>query len=46
MNMACPGRRVRWRSGERLAHELAERAADPGLTSDLTALAGQTLAEL
>lgn len=40
------GRRTRWLSGERLAHELAERAADPGLTSDLRAIAGQTLDEL
>jgi prevent-host-death family protein len=40
------GRRARWLSGERLAHELAERAADPGLTDDLALLAGQTLDDL
>lgn len=40
------GRRARWLSGERLGHELAERSADPGLTNDLSELAGQTLGEL
>ncbi len=40
------GRRARWLSGERLAHELTERAADPGLSAELAALAGQTLDEL
>jgi prevent-host-death family protein len=40
------GSRARWLSGERLARELAERAADPGLRDKLTALAGQTLDEL
>ena len=40
------GRRIRWLSGEQLAQELAERAADPGLSDDLSALAGQTLDEL
>jgi len=40
------GRRARWLSGERLAHELTERAADPGLSAELAALAGQTLHEL
>lgn len=40
------GRRTRWLSGPRLARELTDRAADPGLTSDLSALAGQTLDDL
>lgn len=40
------GRRTRWLSGPRLAHELAERAADPGLRDDLSTLAGQTLDEV
>ncbi len=40
------GRRVRWLSGDRLAQELGERAADPGLTDDLAVLAGQTLDDL
>lgn len=40
------GRRTRWLSGERVARELAERAADPGLRDDLAALPGQTLEEL
>lgn len=40
------GRRARWLSGEHLAHELAERSADPALREELAALAGQTLDEL
>jgi hypothetical protein len=32
-------------SGGRLAHELAERAADPALGVELAALAGQTIEE-
>lgn len=40
------GRRTRWLSGELVARELAERAADTGLKNDLAALAGQTLEEL
>ncbi len=40
------GRRARWLSGERMGRELAERAADPELSSDLSELAGQTLDEL
>lgn len=40
------GRRARWLSGERLAHELIERSADPALREELAALAGHTLDEL
>jgi prevent-host-death family protein len=35
--------RTRWLSGPRLRDELADRAADPGLTDELADLAGQTL---
>ena len=38
--------RTRWLSGATLRSELHERAADPGLRSDLDELAGQTLADL
>ena len=38
--------RTRWLSGERLGRELVGRAADPGLSGDLSSLAGQTLDEL
>lgn len=37
------GRRSRWLSGPLLREELAERAADPGLTEELDRLAGQKL---
>lgn len=40
------GRRTRWLSGERLTHELIERAADPSLSEELKVLAAQTLDEL
>ena len=40
------GRRARWLSGEHLRGQLRGRAADPGLTEDLDALAGQRLDEL
>jgi len=40
------GQRTRWLSGGRLTRELETRAADPGLTGDLAALAGQTLDDL
>lgn len=40
------GRRARWLSGPRLHGQLADRAADPALQSELDALAGQTLDEL
>jgi len=40
------GRRARWLSGATLAHELAERAADPELVTELDALVGQTLDDL
>lgn len=40
------GRRARWLSGERLSRELDERAADPGLTDDLSTLSGQALEDL
>jgi len=39
-------RRVPWLAGSGLRDQLAHRAADPGLTHDLTELAGQTLDEL
>jgi prevent-host-death family protein len=40
------GQRTRWLSGEALRRELAGRAADPDLATDLAGLAGQTLDEL
>jgi prevent-host-death family protein len=40
------GRRARWLSGERLERELSERAADPALSGELAALAGQTIDDL
>lgn len=40
------GRRARWLSGERIANELVERAADSELSGELDALAGQTLEDL
>ncbi len=40
------GRRARWLAGGTLAEQLQTRSADPGLTADLDALAGQTLADL
>jgi prevent-host-death family protein len=40
------GTRARWLSGDLLGRELADRAADPALTTDLDLLAGQTLDEL
>jgi prevent-host-death family protein len=39
-------RRVTWLSGTQLRDQLERRAADPGLSSDLELLAGQTLDEL
>jgi len=39
-------RRVPWLSGTQLREQLEQRAADPGLSTDLEALAGQTLDEL
>lgn len=38
--------RSRWLSGSHLRNQLAERAADPGLSSLLDEIAGQTLDEL
>ena len=40
------GRRAPWLSGSHLHDRLEHRAADPGLSRDLEALAGQTLGEL
>lgn len=40
------GQRIRWLSGDQLREQLAERAADPGLRTELAELAGQTLDEL
>ena len=40
------GPRTRWLSGERLAEQLRDRAADAALQRDLDELAGQTLSEL
>ncbi|WP_343598848.1 type II toxin-antitoxin system prevent-host-death family antitoxin [Mycobacterium sp.] len=39
-------RRVRWLSGEQLREELADHAADAGLSDELDDLAGQTLDHL
>ena len=36
-------RRGRWLPGDWLAEQLVDRAADPALTGELDALAGQTL---
>jgi len=38
--------RVRWLPGERVRAELGDRQADPGLTSDLDELAGESIDEL
>lgn len=40
------GGRTRWLSGAVLQDQLAHRSADPGLTTDLADVAGQTLADL
>lgn len=40
------GRRMRWLSGEAIRRELANRAADRQLETDLAALAGHTIDEL
>ncbi len=40
------GVRARWLAGDQMAQELKTRAADPGLTSELADLAGQTTDEL
>lgn len=40
------GHRTRWLSGEQLREQLAERAADPALSTALDEIAGQTLDEL
>jgi prevent-host-death family protein len=40
------GVRTRWLAGNSLREQLRERAADPGLQSDLDELAGQTLEAL
>lgn len=40
------GHRTRWLSGEHLSQQLRERAADPGLSSELDVLGGQTLDEI
>jgi prevent-host-death family protein len=40
------GRRDRWLSGAQLREQLATRSADPALSGELDALAGQTLDEL
>jgi prevent-host-death family protein len=39
------GQRTRWLSGTQLREQLNERAADPGLRTELAELAGQTLDE-
>lgn len=39
-------RRARWLSGSELRSQLADRAADPGLSRELDELAGQTLDQL
>lgn len=40
------GGRTRWLSGVALRDQLGQRAADPGLRTDLDDLAGDTLADL
>jgi prevent-host-death family protein len=40
------GQRTRWLAGAQLRAELAMRAADPALQTDLDELAGQTLVDL
>jgi prevent-host-death family protein len=40
------GPRTRWLSGPGLCGQLAQRAADPALSRELDALAGQTLDQL
>jgi prevent-host-death family protein len=40
------GRRVRWLSGAQMREQLERRAADPALTDELEAVAGQTLDEI
>jgi prevent-host-death family protein len=40
------GRRVRWLSGAGLREQLQDRAADPGLRSELDQLVGDTLDSL
>lgn len=40
------GRRSRWLSGPGVQRQLADRAADPALSNELQALAGQTLDQL
>lgn len=45
-DIVAHGRRSRWLTGAQLREQLQTRAADPGLTSELDELAGQTLDEL
>jgi prevent-host-death family protein len=40
------GQRARWLSGDALRRELSDRAADPDLTDELDAVAGQTLGDV
>lgn len=40
------GERTRWLAGEQLREQLRDRAADPGLGTELAVLVGQTLDEL
>ena len=40
------GQRTRWLSGAVLRDQLAQRAADPQLTDELGAIAGETLDQL
>jgi prevent-host-death family protein len=40
------GQRTRWLSGPGLQAQLSRRAADPGLATELDALAGQTIDQL
>lgn len=37
------GARTRWLAGDQLRRQLADRAADPGLTQELDMLAGHTI---
>jgi prevent-host-death family protein len=45
-DIVAHGRRSRWLIGSRVREQLRDASADPGLTTELDTLAGQTLDEL
>jgi len=45
-DIVAHGRRSRWLIGSRVREQLQNASADPGLTTELDMLAGQTLDEL